>query len=300
VSAPDFSSARAFERNLGLIDPSEQRVLAGKRVALAGCGGVGGVHAHTLARLGVGRFRLADPDRFDVVNFNRQIGATVHTVGRSKAQVTAEMIAAINPEAEVEISEQPVCPPNLAAFLSGADLVIDGIDFFELPARRALLAAARSLHVPVLIAAPLGFSATLHVFAPGGMSFDDYFDLRDGQGALDQYTRFLLGLAPAALHAPYTDLSTADPARGRGPSSIIGSQLAACVAGAEALRILLGRGPSRLAPEFLQVDVYRRRLVSRRIPGGLRHPLQRVRLWLLARHLRRVGLDAAFAALAAA
>jgi molybdopterin/thiamine biosynthesis adenylyltransferase len=210
------------------------------------------------------------------------------------------MIASINPQARVEVVEAPVSAGNLDVFLREVDLVVDGIDFFELPARRALLAAAEQRGIPVLIAAPLGFSATLHVFGPGGMSFDDYFDLRDGQNALEQYSRFLLGLAPAALHAPYTDLSAADPATGRGPSSVIGSQLAACVAGSEALRILLGRGASRLAPEFLQVDVYRRRLVARRVRGGLRHPVQRLRRWLLLRHLRRCGLDSALAALSPA
>jgi molybdopterin/thiamine biosynthesis adenylyltransferase len=300
MSAASFRAAEAFERNLGLIDAREQVALAHKRVGLAGCGGVGGVHAHTLARLGIGRFRLADPDRFSLANFNRQIGATVETLGRPKAHVTAEMVRSINPEAEIEVNEAALGPANLGAFLRDLDLVIDGIDFFELPARRALLRAAEARGIPVLIAAPLGFSATLHVFAPGGMCFDDYFDLRDGQNALEQYSRFLLGLAPSALHAPYMDLSTADPARGRGPSTIIGSQLAACVAGAEALRILLGRGPKLLAPVFLQVDVYRRRVVSRRLNGGLRHPLQRLRRRLLTRHLRRCGLDTALAALAPA
>ena len=49
----------------------EQRTLRGKRVAIAGLGGVGGLHLLTLARLGIGRFRLAEFDRFDLANFNR-------------------------------------------------------------------------------------------------------------------------------------------------------------------------------------------------------------------------------------
>ena len=52
---------------------------------------MGGLHAHTLARLGIGHFRLADFDIFALANFNRQIGATVETVGKSKAEVTAAM-----------------------------------------------------------------------------------------------------------------------------------------------------------------------------------------------------------------
>lgn len=285
-----FSAAEAFERNLGLVGREEQERLAKATVAIAGCGGVGGVHAHTLARLGVGGYRLCDPDEFSLANFNRQIGATVDTLGQSKSAVTERMIRSINPGARVEVRAGEIGPDNAAAFLDGVDLVIDGIDFFALRARRALYRAAQQRGLHVLIAAPLGFSGTLHVFGPGGMTFDDYFDLHDGQGAYDQYVNFLLGLAPRGLHAPYTDIRTADPERGRGPSSIIGSQLAACLVGAEALRILLGRGASRLAPAYLQFDAYRRKCRSGRLRAGLRSPLQRAKKWLVKRYLARVGL----------
>jgi molybdopterin/thiamine biosynthesis adenylyltransferase len=297
MNAPRFSIGEAFERNFGLIDRAEQETLFQKRVALAGCGGVGGVHGHTMARLGVGRFTLADPDTFSIANFNRQMGATVDSVGRPKARVVAEMIESINPEADVDVIESAFGATNAERFLSDVDLVIDGIDFFALESRRLLHSEAWRRGIPTLIAGPLGFSSTLHVFAEGGMSFDEYFDLHEGQTRYEQYVHFLLGLAPAALHAPYTDISTADPERGRGPSSIIGSQMSACVAGAEAVRILLGRGPSLCAPHYLQVDVYRRRLRSRRLWGGNRNPIQRLKKMLLMHYMERHGLDRAFMAL---
>jgi molybdopterin/thiamine biosynthesis adenylyltransferase len=292
-----FTFNEAFERNFGLVNKAEQERLASSRIAVAGCGGVGGVHAHTLARLGIGKFRLADPDFFSLANFNRQIGATIETIGRQKAQVTARMIESINPEAEVDILESGIDSNNVGAFLQGADLVVDGVDFFALPARRILLAKAWERKTPVLIAAPLGFSSTLHIFSPGGMSFDEYFDLWDDQDPYEQYVNFLIGLAPSALHAPYTDISTADPATGRGPSSIIGSQMAACVAGGEALRILLNRGPSLCAPNYLQIDVYRRLLRSRKLRGGNRNLLQRIKKFVIKRYLERHGLDIALKAL---
>ena len=61
-----FSYSQAFSRNIGWVTPSEQNLLRGKRVAIAGMGGVGGVHLLTLARLGVGAFHIADFDRFDL------------------------------------------------------------------------------------------------------------------------------------------------------------------------------------------------------------------------------------------
>jgi molybdopterin/thiamine biosynthesis adenylyltransferase len=286
-----FSRKEAFERNFGLISQDEQEKLHHSLVVIPGCGGVGGLHAHTLARLGIGRFRVTDPDTFSLANMNRQIGATIHSIGQNKGEVTAAMIRSINPEAQVEIIEGGLTPANTAAFTRDANLVVDGIDFFAIGHRRRLFAAAWETGVPALTAAPLGFSGTLHVFARGGMSFDQYFDLRDDQETFDQVLNFFVGLAPAALHLPYMDLSSVNPATGRGPSSIVGCQLAACLIGGEAVRILLGRGPSRLAPSYLQFDAYRQKLRTGRVRGGNRNWLQRLKKFVVERRLRALGLD---------
>jgi molybdopterin/thiamine biosynthesis adenylyltransferase len=291
-----FSSTEAFERNFGLISRQEQRKLADARIAIAGCGGVGGLHAHALARLGVGRFRLTDPDSFALANINRQIGATVHTIGENKAIVTARMIKSINPEAEIEIIPSGVNRENAAAFVAKSDLVVDGIDFFIIGARRRLFAAAWDGGIPALTAAPLGFSSTLHVFAPGGMSFDQYFDLNDDQDYFDHVVNFAVGLAPKALHSCYMDLSTVDPKTGRGPSSIIATQLAACLVASEAVRILLARGPSFLAPHYLQIDAYRQALHRGYLRHGNRNWLQQIKRRLLKKRLCHLGWGREFPA----
>ena len=286
-----FSRSEAFDRNLGLISLAEQEKLATSLIAIAGCGGVGGLHAHTLARLGIGRFRVADSDLFTTANINRQIGATIQTIGRNKAKVTAEMIRSINPEAMVEIIEGNISETNASDFVRGADLVIDGVDFFALNDRRQLFRAAWNAGTPALTAAPLGFSATLHVFAQGGMTFDDYFDIRDEQDGFEQLVRFFVGLAPSGLHLPYMDLTSVDIKSGRGPSSILGSQMAASLAGGEAVKILLKRGSLLLAPRYLQVDCYRQILRKHRLRGGNRNWFQRLKRTIITRKLRSLGLD---------
>jgi tRNA threonylcarbamoyladenosine dehydratase len=290
-----FSRAEAFERNTGLISLEEQKILASSLVVIAGCGGVGGLHAHTCARLGIGRFRIADTDTFSIANINRQIGATVQSIGKNRAEVTADMIRSINPECTVEVLDRNICADNVGAFVRDADLVFDGVDFFALSARRQLFAAAWQVDIPALTAAPLGFSATLHVFANGGMSFDEYFDLADEQEPFEQLMRFIVGLAPAGLHLPYMDLSSVNTQTGRGPSSILGAQMAASLAGGEALAILLNRRPLLLAPEYLQFDCYRQVLRKRRLRGGNRNWLQRLRRISLTKKFRTLGLDRAFA-----
>src|SRR5689334_23654968 len=98
----------AFSRNLGWLSRDEQHALRGKRVAIAGLGGVGGIHLLTLARLGIGRFHLADFDRFDLANFNRQSGATVATLGEPKVDVLARMARDINPDVELTLFPEGV------------------------------------------------------------------------------------------------------------------------------------------------------------------------------------------------
>src|SRR5216117_2931839 len=98
-----FDSGRAFVRNLGWVTADEQALLRNRRVAIAGLGGVGGSHLVTLARLGIGRFNLADLDVFEIENFNRQFGARMSTLGRPKVDVLAETARDINPDVELRL-----------------------------------------------------------------------------------------------------------------------------------------------------------------------------------------------------
>jgi molybdopterin/thiamine biosynthesis adenylyltransferase len=278
-----FSYQEAYSRNIGWVTPAEQAVLRDKRIAIAGMGGVGGVHLLTLARLGVGAFHIADFDQFDLANFNRQAGAAMSTLGRPKVEVLAAMARDIHPELALTCFPDGVHEDNLAAFLDGVDLYLDGLDFFAFAARQATFAACARLRVPAITAAPLGMGTAVLTFLPGRMTFEDYFgwgQRSEGEKAL----RFLVGLAPAGLHSAYlVDPSSIDLARRRGPSTIMGCQLCAGVAATEALKILLGRGPVLAAPHGFQFDAYRNRLVRTWRPGGNRHPLQRLAMALQRR-----------------
>lgn len=286
-----WSAKQAYSRNLGLITAEEQAVLGNALVAIPGCGGIGSTVAETLARLGVGKFRLCDPDSFDIANINRQLGAISATFGLNKAESTKARIESINPTAVVDIVEQPISTENADAFVFGCSAVLDGIDFYAVSARRALFSAAKTAHIPAMTAAPLGFSATLHVFLPDqGMSFDQYFDFQSDDSYADQLIKFWVGLAPKGLHRPYMDLSVASAEKQTGPSSIIGTQLAAVMIAGELIRLLLKREPSEPAPVFRQVDAYRQLMVKRRIPMGNRHPLQRLKIVLARRAFKQIGL----------
>jgi len=280
-----FSYEGAFARNIGWVTHAEHSVLRDKRVAIAGLGGVGGVHLLTLARLGLGNFHVADFDTFDVANFNRQVGATVSTLGQPKAEVLVRMARDINPDINIVSFPDGVNQDNLLTFLLGVDLYVDGLDFFAFEARQATFAACAARHIPAITAAPLGMGTAVLSFLPGQMTFEEYFcwgDLTEREKAL----RFLLGLAPAGLHGDYlVDPSTINLAEKRGPSTIMGCELCAGAAATEALKILLNRGEVLAAPYGYQFDAYRNKLTRTYRPGGNRHPWQRIAMMLARRRM---------------
>jgi hypothetical protein len=285
MQAFDYDSA--FSRNIGWVTESEQARLRNARVAVAGLGGVGGIHLLTLARLGIGRFSIADFDVFDIVNFNRQAGATMSTLERPKVDVLAEMARDINPEIELRCFPDGVQRETLDAFLEDVDVYVDGLDFFAFEARRATFAACRRKGIPAVTAAPLGMGTALLVFGAEGMSFEDYFGL-EGCDEMEMSIRFLVGLSPAMLQRGYVaDMSRVNLAERRGPSSIAACQLCAGVTAVETLKLLLGRGGVKVAPWASQFDAYRMRYVHTWRPGGHRNPLQRLMRLLVRRQLAR-------------
>ena len=293
MKTESFDYATAFSRNIGWLTPREQESLRSKRVAIAGLGGVGGSHLITLTRLGIGAFTIADFDTFDQVNFNRQTGATLSTLGHSKTEVLKTHALDINPELDLRVFDKGIDEDNINKFLTDADLYVDGLDFFTISIRRKVFAACHERDIPAITAAPLGMGAALLNFLPGKMTFEEYFQL-EGQNESEQLLRFLLGLAPAMQQSRYLVAPSAiNLDTHRGPSTSMGCELCAGVAGTEALKILLGRGKVIAAPRGLHFDAYRNRLVRTWRPWGNRNPFQRLGLRLARKNL---GNDAAHSA----
>lgn len=284
-----FNYDKAFSRNIGWVTESEQARLRTARVAIGGLGGVGGVHLLTLARLGIGAFSIADFDTFDIVNFNRQVGATVQTLERTKCEVLAEMARDINPETDLRVFPSGIQEDTVDAFLEDVDVYIDGLDFFCFNARRMTFAACERKGIPVVTAAPLGMGTALLVFGPGGMPFEDYFGF-EGCDEMEMAIRFLVGLSPAMLQRGYVaDMSRINLAEHRGPSSIAACQLCAGVAAVETLKLLLGRGGVKFAPWGSQFDAYRLRYSRTWRPLGHRNILQRLMRSLVRRQLLKAN-----------
>ena len=210
MKSNDFSYEQAFERNLGWLTVQEQEKLHGSCVAIAGLGGAGGFQAQVLARLGVGRFKIADLDTFELTNINRQIGASVETLGQSKVPVIRDMILAINPQAEVEIFQEGITANTIDRFLQSVNLALDGIDFFAQNTKLLFFKKCYEKRVPVITSCPLGFGASVMIFSPDGMKYEDYFDFKAGMSEKEMRIASTLGLSPSPLCFSYMDKKALD------------------------------------------------------------------------------------------
>jgi len=131
-------------------------------VVVFGIGGVGSHCIEALARSGIGRLTVIDPDKVSLTNINRQSIAFHSTIGRYKTHVMKERILDINPAAIVETSETFILPGNLEAFFAGIpekpDYIIDAID--TVSAKLAIAAYAHSRRLPLI--SSMGTGNKLH------------------------------------------------------------------------------------------------------------------------------------------
>jgi molybdopterin/thiamine biosynthesis adenylyltransferase len=280
-----FDYGVAFSRNLGFLSDADQEQLRRARVAIAGLGGTGGAQAHALARMGIGNFTLADPDTFELVNFNRQIGASMQTLGRRKTEVAAEQVKGINPEADLRLLNEGVTAETVDVFLKDADVVVDSLDFYCFSERMLLYRSARERGLWVLTAPPLGFGCTLLVFDPKGMPFEDYFGFAPGMSERDRVVALVAGIAPRPFMMRYLDAAVISTGGRRLPSVGAAPFIIAGIIATEVVGLLTGKGRRTAVPVVYQYDALLRRFRRHTYRFGMRGPLQRLKRVLIARKL---------------
>lgn len=153
-----------YVRNLSALTEAECNLLHGMRVAVIGCGGLGGHLIDQLARIGVGFIRVVDGDVFEPSNLNRQLLSEVPLLGTGKAQAAADRIARVNPDIQVDAIHAFLTQENAAKILDGCHAVLDGLDNIE--SRKILSAACRKAGIPYIFGAIQGWVAQAAVSMP--------------------------------------------------------------------------------------------------------------------------------------
>ena len=138
-----------FSRTEMLIGNDGMDKLKDAKVAVFGIGGVGSFVCEGLARSGIGNFILIDYDKVDESNINRQIIATTKTIGRYKAELMAERILEINPNANVEIYKEFYMADSESDIIT-EDLTyaVDCVD--TIMAKIAIICKCDEIDVPVI------------------------------------------------------------------------------------------------------------------------------------------------------
>ena len=141
-----------------------QQRLLNSSVLIVGLGGLGSPVAMYLAAAGVGRLVIADNDRVELSNLQRQIIHSGSTVGMRKTESASRTLRSLNPEVSVETVCARLDADLLAELLPRVDLVVDGCDNFETryAVNRACVVAAK----PLVSGAAIRMEGQVAVFAP--------------------------------------------------------------------------------------------------------------------------------------
>jgi molybdopterin/thiamine biosynthesis adenylyltransferase len=119
-----YTDSALFYNSALLFSEENMDNLTNSKVAIAGIGGVGSICAEMLARNGIGNLRLAEPDPYEENNLNRQLFATLETIGINKAVAGAERINKINPNCNVRVFEEGVTLANVYEFVKNVDVLL--------------------------------------------------------------------------------------------------------------------------------------------------------------------------------
>nr|MDO8133177.1 ThiF family adenylyltransferase [Candidatus Njordarchaeum guaymaensis] len=155
------------DRNLGILTAKQQKIISETRVAQAGIGGNSDVIL-TMAQLGFQHFTVADPDIYELSNFNRQMGADLTSLGKKKVHHIRDLLHMINPWAEVRVLPEGVTEENLNSFLENAQIVIEAIDSQAAHMKNRLVDTALERGMPVFTCPSPGWGAVLLFFDPEG------------------------------------------------------------------------------------------------------------------------------------
>lgn len=154
-----------YERNIPALSEGECALLRTKKVAVIGCGGLGGHLIELLARIGVGAMTVVDGDVFESSNLNRQLLSEVSLLGVTKAKAAADRLARVNPDVAVRAEAVFLDESNAQDLIEDCDAVLDALD--SISARKILAKACAKAGIPLIHGAIRGWVAQTAVSMPG-------------------------------------------------------------------------------------------------------------------------------------
>lgn len=165
---------RRYVENVPVLGIAGQVKLLKSCVAVIGTGGSGGYVCELLARSGVGRLIVVDPDHFEETNLNRQLLCTELTLGKPKAEVASARIAEVNPAVEVRYITEYAKKESLPRLIEGSDVLVDCVNTDR--ARVTLQKACSELGIPMIHGTIGGYLGRVMTIMPGDRGVLAFYD----------------------------------------------------------------------------------------------------------------------------
>ena len=164
-----------------MISVAGQLRLFRSRVAVIGCGGLGGYIIEELARLGVGHIVAIDPDVFEEHNLNRQLLSSPGTLGKAKVEAALARVNEINPAVTVTPIRDAFCTANGRELLEGVTVAVDALD--SIAYRLELAETCTELEIPMVHGAIGGWYGHVATQLPGDTTVQSiYRNWVEGKG----------------------------------------------------------------------------------------------------------------------
>ena len=225
-------------RQMSIVTKSEQTRFKDAKIAVMGCGGIGGEVIEMLARMGVGELNVVDNDYFDLSNINRQVLSNFENLGLSKSEVAKEKVRQINPYTKVIAFKDDINEENISQIVDDSDIIIDCLD--NLLTRVIVSRYAKSNNIPFIHGAIHATLGQITVFTnEKDIDYETMFNLPSKDKKLDE-----------TIKDELNKLASEKPPVIGPTANIVG-----CMQAIEAFKIITGIGKIVTAPEILNFDL---------------------------------------------
>ena len=169
---------KRYLKNMNALSIEDIKKINNGKVAVIGCGGLGGYIIEMLGRIGVGYITAIDGDVFDETNLNRQIISHTKNIGMSKAMEAKKRMALVNPDIHLEPVRTMLDESNALALLKGHDVIVDALD--SIKTRLIVQSGAAKLNIPMVHGAIGGFYGQVTTIFPNDRTLDFLYPRNNG------------------------------------------------------------------------------------------------------------------------
>jgi len=154
-----------YNRQQEIVGKDGQNTLADSTVFIAGAGGLGSPVSIYLVEAGIGTIRIADCDKIEETNLNRQILHPENRIGMPKVESAEKTLKSLNSLSNITTYQKEITRDSIGEMVNGVDLIIDCLDNFQ--SRYVLNEISHKMKIPLLHAAVSGLSGQITLVIPG-------------------------------------------------------------------------------------------------------------------------------------